>query len=444
MSSKYLEAMELTIKTLTTALLGQLEDVIAEGANLDRILQRLLSKIGWGVLSQVYEAISSQLTQEYQAAGWKIERHPTVEFKTLFGVIEIKSPYLMHPQNAGGVRPMKEVMGVEGHRYSDAMDRALVDFGSEKSFERAARQFEEHYGWPVHRGTVLRRTEAVAEQAQQYVQERLQATSEGVPCSEETQPWVVELDGCDIRTGIFMRAHKAGLTDRPADEVVRVIQWQEVRTGLVRPLQDNDKHYICMKGSYPQVCGQLFALALSQGMSPSTLVLSPGDGGNGLQEELARQFPNCQYILDVGHLKSHFYETAEALNIDSKLRHRWVNTYLDQLWDNDVQRVIQQLNTLYEKTENDRVRRLINHLKRFEGAVDYGRFEEQGWPVGSGEVESAHRYIPQERLKIPGAIWDPQMVNPMLALRVIRANQWWDDFWLWLQAQRHPLLQVAA
>jgi hypothetical protein len=38
-------------------------------------------------------------------------------------------------------------MGVEGNRYSEAVERALVDFGSEKSFERAARQFQEHYGW---------------------------------------------------------------------------------------------------------------------------------------------------------------------------------------------------------------------------------------------------------------------------------------------------------
>ncbi len=47
----------------------------------------------------------------------------------------------------------------------------------------------------------------------------------------------------------------------------------------------------------------------------------------------------------------------------------------------------------------------------------------------SGEVESAHRYIPQKRLKIPGATWHPDIVNPMLALRVIRANEWWSDFW---------------
>ncbi len=39
------------------------------------------------------------------------------------------------------------------------------------------------------------------------------------------------------------------------------------------------------------------------------------------------------------------------------------------------------------------------------------------------------RYIPQKRLKIPGATWHPDTINPMLALRVVRANDWWDDFW---------------
>jgi len=53
-----------------------------------------------------------------------------------------------------------------------------------------------------------------------------------------------------------------------------------------------------------------------------------------------------------------------------------------------------------------------------------------GLPTGSGEVESAHRYIPQKRLKIPDATWHPDNINPMLALRIIRANDWWDDFWM--------------
>ena len=50
------------------------------------------------------------------------------------------------------------------------------------------------------------------------------------------------------------------------------------------------------------------------------------------------------------------------------------------------------------------------------------------YPKVSGEIESAHRYIPQKRLKIPGATWHPDNINPMLALRIIRANNWWHDF----------------
>ena len=78
------------------------------------------------------------------------------------------------------------------------------------------------------------------------------------------------------------------------------------------------------------------------------------------------------------------------------------------------------------------IKRIINlseYLERFSDAVHYKRFLAQGLPVGSGEVERAHRYIPQKRLKLPGANWHPDTVNPMLALRIIRANGWWEGFW---------------
>lgn len=78
----------------------------------------------------------------------------------------------------------------------------------------------------------------------------------------------------------------------------------------------------------------------------------------------------------------------------------------------------------------ERITNLSQYLKRFKDAVDYDKFRAMGLPIGSGEVESAHRYIPQKRLKIPGATWHPDTVNPMLALRIIRANGWWEDFWM--------------
>ena len=50
-------------------------------------------------------------------------------------------------------------------------------------------------------------------------------------------------------------------------------------------------------------------------------------------------------------------------------------------------------------------------------------------PIGSGAIESAHRYVLQSRLKRAGAWWTLENLRNMLALRVLRANREWDEYW---------------
>ncbi len=442
MTLKYPEAIELASQLISRALLQDVEAVMAAGTELDQLVQTIVRAIGHTSLEQIYAGVNEHLSAEYQLSpDWHLERCPVVQFKTLFGPVTVESPYWRTTKGTVGMRPMKTVMGVEGNRSSEALERALADFGIEKSFERAVHQFEEHYGWSVERGTVLRHTKVVAGAAQQYLEARLASSDdsqvstadEGVPPSE---PYVVELDGCDIRTAVLMRAEESDSPNGDSGDWVRVVSWQEVRTGLVRPLSESRKLYVCLTASYDEIAQQLVALAHERGQRGDSQTIGVGDGGIGLAEALARTFSPFHYILDLGHLKTHFYETAEALGIEPKLRHAWVSTHIDKLWDNQVDGVLEDLTELYEKTHNERLRRLIKHLNRFRDAVNYGRFKENQWPIGSGEVESAHRYIPQERLKIPGACWHPRSLNPMLALRVIRANLWWDDFWQWRHDQR--------
>ncbi|MBU0500997.1 MAG: hypothetical protein KJ558_06710 [Gammaproteobacteria bacterium] len=52
-----------------------------------------------------------------------------------------------------------------------------------------------------------------------------------------------------------------------------------------------------------------------------------------------------------------------------------------------------------------------------------------GLPIGSGKIESTHRYVIQERMKIPGAWWKIENADKMLALRTLRANENWDAHW---------------
>src|SRR5213080_123181 len=49
--------------------------------------------------------------------------------------------------------------------------------------------------------------------------------------------------------------------------------------------------------------------------------------------------------------------------------------------------------------------------------MQYPTFQAQGWPIGSGMVESANKVVVEARLKGAGMHWSRASVNPRLALR---------------------------
>jgi len=61
--------------------------------------------------------------------------------------------------------------------------------------------------------------------------------------------------------------------------------------------------------------------------------------------------------------------------------------------------------------------------------LDYPSAKAAKLPIGSGEVESGHRHILQQRLKIPGAWWKIETADEMAHLRVLRANDRWNELW---------------
>jgi hypothetical protein len=88
---------------------------------------------------------------------------------------------------------------------------------------------------------------------------------------------------------------------------------------------------------------------------------------------------------------------------------------------------IQARKDLYRSKHQDRAcYRYINNRPK---QVDYQSAQNQGLPIGSGEVESAHRYVIQKRLKIAGAWWSIEHAKSMLSLRVMRANNLWNQYW---------------
>ena len=150
----------------------------------------------------------------------------------------------------------------------------------------------------------------------------------------------------------------------------KILNWRDVRIGFARPLDSLSKTYVGKKDSYTEVVSDLFQAAVLEGMSPHTQVIGVGDGGIGLKEELEKQFPTMQFILDQPHLKDHFYDTAEALGISPQDRATWVKPRLDAICRGNIEQVKKELDEEYAKTPHPRLRRLIGDITRFYEALD--------------------------------------------------------------------------
>ena len=87
-----------------------------------------------------------------------------------------------------------------------------------------------------------------------------------------------------------------------------------------------------------------------------------------------------------------------------------------------------EADTVSDKTAPVRSAYRYIHNRRHQ--LDYKGAIAAGLPIGSGAIESAHRYVIQQRLKRAGTWWSVENAWAMLALRVMRANQDWQSYWL--------------
>jgi hypothetical protein len=414
--NNYADLIADTSRLVTAALLTTEPDLEKRVLTLDGEVKELLRRVGLAVMREVFAELGRRVVERAEAVGLKVNRRTVATFSVVFGTVEVESPYLWDAKSKHSARPVQDELGIVDRGRSPAVVRALTDFGAEDSFGQASIRFNEHYGWEVGRTTVLR----VAER----------------PGCEHV---LVELDGSELRTGVLRP--KAGRERTPVHRRKRrrrIEEWREVRVGFARRLDSTERTYIARMDSYDRVCDDLFSAAVDRGLSSASRVTAVADGGNGLREGLTTKFPNLRFILDRPHLEGHFFETAEALGLGGACAESWVAKHMHEIDEGHIGEVLERLRLEQARRRKVRLRQLRNYLKKFRDAVYYAAFIAQGLPTGSGEIESAHRTIPQKRMKISGACWHPLTINPMLALRALRANAWWGDFW-----QKRPLRAAA-
>jgi hypothetical protein len=68
------------------------------------------------------------------------------------------------------------------------------------------------------------------------------------------------------------------------------------------------------------------------------------------------------------------------------------------------------------------------YLSERRAHLDYAGARAAGLEIGSGAIESGHRHVIQQRLKLAGSWWKESSAEAMLGLRVARANHLWSRY----------------
>ena len=315
----------------------------------------------------------------------------------------------------------KELQVPDGHLLPHAQE-AMVRLGSELPFERAVGHLAAMLGVVVHGATVRRHTLAAGQRCLEVQTEQAKPLA---TCPEEPAAARIAMssDGAMVPLvgGVWAE--------------VKLVAIGTVERRRQKRKQEQEDSIVTTKLTYfaRMTDAATFADLASaevrrRGVERAKEVCAIQDGAEWIQGFVGSHRQDALRILDFAHAASYIHQIGEAVRATGgHLPAKWEEGLLHRLKHDGPGRVLDHVSWLaqrYSQTQDD-----VTYLQKRRELMDYPTYQQQGWPIGSGSVESGHKLVMQARLKGPGMHWRPEHVNPMLALRLVLLNGRWAESW---------------
>lgn len=178
---------------------------------------------------------------------------------------------------------------------------------------------------------------------------------------------------------------------------------------------------------------QRLALVETQrrGVETAGQVVAPTDGALWIEGFLAYHRPDAHQILDFGHAAEHVALIGRVQGApESTAFQTWLTTSLHTLKHEGATALLPELRQcVASQPDQPEAAEALAYLEKRVTLMDYPAYQSQGWPIGSGSVESANKVVVEARLKGAGMHWATPHVNPMLSLRNAVCSDRWAEAW---------------
>ena len=347
-------------------------------------------------------------------------------------------------------------------------------------FRQAGEQLEFFMGTAVG-ATTIRETTEQAGQAQVHLQEQrvasLQADCPPSPPGPEVQ--LLSVDGAFLQLVGGAWKEVKTLAVGTVGEPVEKDGEQVVHT--------SDLSYFSRMSEAKEFEKQALVEIHERGVEKAGVVCAVTDGAEWIQRFVDLHRPNAVRILDFAHATEKVAEVGHAIDeqglslsclaqkgekkrakpnksrqtkegaepnkacqTEARLSaeqgkarlEAWLDGQTEELKKGDAALVVQEIERLWLLMQADgrakaaeAIATRLNYLKERQSMISYATFRQQGYPIGSGSVESANKLVVESRMKGSGMRWSEEHVDPMLALRNAACSNRWRQMWKQIRQQ---------
>ncbi len=169
------------------------------------------------------------------------------------------------------------------------------------------------------------------------------------------------------------------------------------------------------------------------GAARARTIVFISDGAEWIDQMRLRLFRKSIHILDWYHAQEHLWLCAKKIFGEKSTQkiEAWVEPLKQMLWDGLTVAVCERL--LFDAKRFPKAQTEIRDLRSYYQSrvkkMRYPEFRRLGYFIGSGAVESAHKYLVQSRLKQAGMKWTIPGAEAVIKLRELLYDGRWDVFW---------------
>lgn len=338
-----------------------------------------------------------------------------------------------------GFFPLDRQLQLANHSWSPETIKQAIRLGVEiPSYRRAAESFQELTKIPLSKSSLRELTVEYGGHLVEVQEEEAEATVQ-VPGREEDME-VVWRNIPEPDSEVMAVCLDGALIN------IREEGWKEVKVAAISAVEvekpqegDEENEVRLSQHSYraglweaKEFAKHQWAEACRRGLEKAKKVVSVNDGSRWIWLIILMCYAPCIEIIDWWHAVEKLWAAANSLLGEGEPQTRaWVEQQKDLLWAGQLRAVLHEVRKLCPRGKPiaEQVWHMVTYIFHNRRRMDYERYRQEGYPVGSGSVESACKVVVQARMKQAGMRWSRAGAQAVLALRSVLLSECWDTVW---------------